>query len=277
MAQGGATAAGAGGSAAQGGRTGKGGAGGAGGTGGADGGAAASGGGAGRASGAGGMRDGGSTGYGGAAAGGGKGGASIAPWDGGTSIALAAGRYTQGAYSGWLWTIRDSATEGGAAQSSTIEPPCGTGEACFTNSACVSGYAAAIPKLANGEYDYAGVWGVEVGWTLDPDASGKKPVSVAGKQQVVLGLAGAKLPTSIRVQMTVATASDPVGTTYCFPIAASEGIQRIKLTDLRTQCWESTGTPFDPATMLPQSLSLGIVAGLSQVNFDFCISAMAIE
>lgn len=194
----------------------------------------------------------------------------------GDSIALTDGLYESSSFSGYLWTAHDAPTEAPASDGSSISPPCGDSGECFKDKACVSGYTAAIPKLASGEFDYSGVWGVSVGWNLYKDDTATQPQDVSSKKSVTVGLAG-KIPNSLRVQMDVPSADGSSNTTYCATLVVGTGEGTVKLTSLKTECWGTTGTAFDPATMKPKNISVQATASKTKADFDFCVTKLTLD
>ncbi len=195
----------------------------------------------------------------------GMGGGSSLPTD---SIPLQAGRYSQGEYSGGLWTAVDS---GG----SEIQPPCGAGgvNACFVDRACVSGVVAKV-EVVDGGYDWAGTWGAMIGWNLAQAADGMVGVAdVSGKTLLVVGLSGAA-GLYARVNLTV-----PDGTIYCKDLSLVDGGAEVRLVDLRTECWMTGGVSFDPTAMRPSAASIHFPATNrnSTVFDDVCVTKLAIE
>ncbi len=193
----------------------------------------------------------------------------------GDSITLTDGLYESSSFSGYLWTAHDKPTEAPESDGSQITPACGDSPECFKDKACVSGYTAAIPKLASGEYDYSGVWGAQVGWNLYADDTATQPQDVSGKESVTVGLTG-KFPSSLRVQMDVPK-DDGTNTTYCATLTLPGGEGTVKLASLKTECWGTTGTAFDPATMKPKNISVQVTASKTKADFDFCVTKLTLD
>ena len=175
--------------------------------------------------------------------------------------------YTQGNYSGYLWTWADG--------TSTIYPPCGSG-VCFGDTIAVSGVVRKVPFVGCG-YDYQSIWGVNLGWSLNTVNLTELPADVSGKQSVTIGLSGAtELP--LRVVMFVPNPDGGADTEYCAPLGLPNGVRTIALTDLSIDCWQLGGKRFDPAAMKPTKLAILVYSLTSQdTPFNFCLTQLKIE
>jgi hypothetical protein len=175
------------------------------------------------------------------------------------------GQYTSGGRTGWVWTVSD-------ADGSTITRD--------PDVLCVTGTAVQVPYV-NGGYDYAGAWGVNVGWDLndallsDGGLGSTNPADLSGMTSITVAIAGAA-GLSLRVQLTVDDAGNGTQAYYCAPIPSAGGT--IPLSSLTKDCWGNTGVAFDPATVRPNNVVIGVVTSPSQsYPFDFCVTALSID
>jgi hypothetical protein len=177
------------------------------------------------------------------------------------------------AYGGYCWTAADGA--GTPAGTSAILPSCDTTGTCFSSAQglCVWGAAARVRDSNS----YAIDWGAVLGCNLNQGTGAASPVDGADlstKTSLAVALSGTAIPSSLRVQLAVASADGE--TYYCAPLPSTTGGQ-VPLRSFRTECWTTGGTAFDPATMHPTSVALAIVTNTtSGTPFDFCVSGLSI-
>jgi hypothetical protein len=177
--------------------------------------------------------------------------------------------YTQGSYSGYLWTSSDG--------TSTIYPPCGTG-VCFGNTITVSGIVPKVPFVGCG-YDSSIVWGAQLGWDLNSswDLNTSFPADLNGKQSVTIGLSGAT-GLSLSVKLILPNTDGGLGLEFCAPLNLNNGVGTVPLTSFTTDCWQLGGRRFDPVSMKPKSLSIEVKASTRQdTPFNFCLTQLKIE
>jgi hypothetical protein len=187
------------------------------------------------------------------------------------SVSLQAGGYYQMSttYFGYCFTSSDKA-------GSTITPPCGTGNPCFTpaTGVCASG------TIAVNDTSYS-KWGIAVGCNIaqPTNSTGNPPTTTLSPTLTVhvtlSANAGSTLPTSLRIQ--VGDGSGTEATTYCGTLTLSGGTGSVVLSSLKTKCWDTTGTAFTATTPVANVQVQALSNTTATQPFNFCISALTIS
>jgi hypothetical protein len=189
----------------------------------------------------------------------------------GTTIGLPTpgGQYTNGNYAGWVWAVSD-------ADGSTVTRD--------SNVLCVTGTAIQVPYNSDtGQPDWGGAWGVVFGWNLNdalvPDggAVAANPADLSAMRSITVAIAGAG-GLNLRIGVSVKDADGGTSTGYCANLPANGSTTN--LTTLTTNCWPGgyPQTPFDPATMQPNIVSIQVVPDTDRAYpFNFCVTALSID
>jgi hypothetical protein len=177
--------------------------------------------------------------------------------------------YAQGDFEGSIWSVSD---------------PDGSTLAIASNELCATGNLIKVPNIEGGTGpDYGGAWGALIGWDLNQlvDLDGgtngyQTPVDLSAMHSITVGLTGATALT-LRIQLNVDAADAGTTAYYCAAIPASGAT--IRLSDLRTQCWDPTSVGFfDKATMKPSSLAIQLVTDTASAHpFKFCVTALSLQ
>jgi hypothetical protein len=180
-----------------------------------------------------------------------------------TGLPTPNGIYASGGYAGPVWGVADTA-------GSTIT--------LTDNYLCASGTAVRVPYNDAGQPDWAGAWGVALGWNLNEpyllDGGVPGLANLAGKTSITVGLVGAT-GLNMRVQLTARDWDAGAPVYYCASLPATGAT--IPLSSLTTQCWAPGGAVFDPATVYPENLAITVVTDQSLAYpFKFCVTALGI-
>jgi hypothetical protein len=194
------------------------------------------------------------------------------------AVQLPGDYYTSGTFKGYCYTYGDFTKSPAPTTPSNVSPPCGTTGPCFSAATgmCIAG-SLGISTSAD---SYA-AYGVGIGCALNQDqavdggSTTSNPVSVSSLTNVSLTVYGDKLSTA-GYQVGVVSG----GTTYC-SIVSSASVTAgtaftVPLSSLKTECWATTGTAFDPSTMQITNLQLQLQTGSATQPYDVCVSQFTI-
>jgi hypothetical protein len=204
------------------------------------------------------------SGGGSAQAGGGQGSGTGGSGGAASGITVTNSYLTQGTLKGTVFTSKDDST--------------GTTITRATNSLCASGTLSQIPTTDAGP-DY-NVWGAGMGWNLnqemtDAGAGAANGANLSAFTSVVVGLSGATGLT-LRLQLEVKDPDGGAATYYCATLPTTGST--LQLSSLTQACWNSGGTPFNPATMQPSAVSVQLVTSTAQsYTFDFCVTSLTFQ
>jgi hypothetical protein len=124
-------------------------------------------------------------------------------------------------------------------------------------------------------------WGMSVGCNLSQSqtiaSDPAHPISLpaAGTISVTLSAnAGTALPTTLRVQVI---GSDTAATAYCATLTLTGGSGSVPVSSLKSLCWGTTGTAFNPATMQAVNVQVQAISNqTATIPYNFCVSAFTI-
>jgi hypothetical protein len=182
-------------------------------------------------------------------------------------LATPNGYYSEGSLGGYIFPVSD---------------PAGSRIYVAQNQLCAYGTLVQIPPIEGGTGpDYGYAWGVILGWNLNQPmliadgGPGATPADLSAVNSITIGLVGATGLT-LRVQLEV---RDAAGNSayYCSPLPNSGAT--INLSDLRTQCWATTGSIFfDKASMKPTNLAIQLVTDpMVSHPFNFCVTVLSLQ
>jgi hypothetical protein len=178
------------------------------------------------------------------------GGSSGTPATGG--LATMGGFYMTGGLAGYWWTASDP---------SSMITPKEFGPAA--QNICVMGTAAMVQGT-----DYATTWGTLLGYNVkqavmppnDPET-----MALSANGTIAIGLSG-QVPTGTRLKVSVG------GTDYCKEI--SSGMNTVKLSDLKKQCWTPGGTAYGGEAVKDIAVQVSTNA-TSATPFNFCVTSFS--
>jgi hypothetical protein len=157
------------------------------------------------------------------------------------------GTSTMGTWSGYGYTYKYG--------TATIAP--GMGNGCFSGK----------KFCANGSVPAADSAGAGLGWNIGQTVGSTVITKVAVTTPVKITFAGATA--GMRVQLSASSVLS-----YCYPLTAAEvtaGTATIPLASFKTECWGTTGTPYDGTPIEAIQLVVpGSAAGAAQ-TFDMCV------
>lgn len=172
-----------------------------------------------------------------------------------------------GALSGYAWVASGTGT-------TLVTPnPCND-QGCFTNtggSLCTSGSIAALactnPGTAQVACDWDANWGTMIGWNVTP-VSHQAWGSVAAAGMAVSYAGG-----SGEYRLMAHLAGDPDSKIYCIENYVSDQVATPAA--FLSQCWANTGDVL-PDFQGVDLFGLQLVSAQTPIDFDYCISAIAL-
>jgi hypothetical protein len=172
-----------------------------------------------------------------------------------------------GALSGYAWVAQGTGT-------TVVTPnPCND-QGCFTNtggSLCTSGSIAALactnPGTAQIACDWETNWGTMIGWNVTPVSHQAWGATASS------GLAVSYAGGTGEYRLMAHLAGDPDSKVYCIENYVSG--QVAKPAAFLSQCWANTGDVL-PDFQGVDLFGLQLVSAQTPIDFDYCISAIAL-